>query len=68
MADYCKQCSMELFGEDCKELAGIGQGLALPGPDYGYEALCEGCGPTVVNDEGVCIYPKCLKQHGAQDD
>jgi hypothetical protein len=55
MAEFCKQCSLDLFGEDHTELAGLG-GLAptlLPGECY--PALCEGCGFIGVNDYGECV-------------
>ena len=46
MADFCKECSEELFGEDFGDLAKI----ALPdGEAY---VLCEGCGYIVVDREG----------------
>jgi len=49
MANFCKQCSIALFGEDSKDLAhiaGIGE-LAY--------VLCEGCGFIYVNNEGTRI-------------
>lgn len=63
MADFCKQCSEELFDEDFKELAGLGDGSKLE-PGFGWPALCEGCGPTTVNDDGICTAKNCLRQHG----
>jgi len=64
MADFCKQCSEEHFGEDGKDLEGIGkrQGKVLQA-GYGWPALCEGCGMTLVNEEGPCIDKHCMK-HG----
>lgn len=59
MADFCKQCSIELFGEDYRDLAGMGR--AAQGepetltPGYGWVVLCEDCGPTRVDDEGGCL-------------
>ena len=64
MADFCKQCSIKIFGKDFGELAGLG----VPGTleqGQGWLALCEGCGSCVVNDEGECIALHCDKQHGA---
>ena len=55
MADFCKQCSIELFSEDLKDLAGLGGGKPLE-PNHGWETLCEGCGPTIVDEKGTCIY------------
>ena len=64
MADFCKQCSEELFGEDFGDFRGIGDPTIELKPDEGWEALCEGCGLTLVNHEGVCISPYCTKRHG----
>ena len=66
MADFCKQCSIEIFGEDYEELAlpkdSDKRGTLKDGE--GWLALCEGCGGTVVDDDGVCISPHCEK-HGS---
>lgn len=61
MADFCKQCSLELFNEDCEDLRGLiteeevrdGKGALV---------ICEGCGPTLVDHEGKCIAGDCLKK------
>ena len=63
MADFCKQCSIEMFGEDFENLKGLGDGTELK-PGYGWSVLCEGCGPIIVNDDGECIDKGCLKKHG----
>lgn len=63
MADFCKQCSLEIFQDDFRELAGLGYGTPLK-PGMGWTALCEGCGPTLVDDDGACISPHCDKKHG----
>ncbi len=66
MADFCKQCSIELFGEDCGDLKGISSRSLTEDEiknGIGWTALCEGCGSTVVNDDGECIFPHCLKKH-----
>lgn len=67
MADFCKQCSIELFGEDCKDLAGLGDEHTLA-PGYAWTVLCEGCGPTQVDDAGKCVSADCLKKHGAPNE
>jgi len=60
MADFCKQCSEALLGEDFGELRGLcGEGQTV-------EVLCEGCGPTIVNEDGVCVNTTCLRKHGIQ--
>lgn len=54
MADFCQECSLELFGEDFKEMAGItkpedmAKGLAC-------WVLCEECGYIPVDPEGKRI-------------
>lgn len=53
MADFCSQCSKELFGEDFSDLAGLFEPTAEA---QSIPALCEGCGPTAVNAAGECIY------------
>jgi hypothetical protein len=61
MADFCKQCSIENFGEDYRDLAGITtqedweQGRACV-------VLCEGCGPIQVDPEGNCT-GNCILKH-----
>jgi len=62
MSDYCKQCSIEHFGEDLRGLAGLGDGTPLE-PEMGYRAICEGCGFILVDDDGNCVAPYC-KTHG----
>ncbi len=59
MASFCKQCSIELFGEDFRDLANIG---ALE-PGMGWCVLCEDCGWTIVDSDGKCIAERCSK-HG----
>lgn len=66
MADFCQQCSVELFGEDYKELANLGQGRKLE-PGMGWIVLCEGCGPTVVDEDGKCIL-ECCEKHGGKSE
>lgn len=58
MADFCKQCSLENFGEDYKD-------FQFTAPDGMVTAvLCEGCGPTYVDNDGVCVCDWCIEQHG----
>lgn len=63
MADFCKQCAIDTFGEDSGDLAGL-----TPKEEevYGYFCivLCEGCGPIQVDSEGNCISPDCYEKHG----
>ena len=62
MADFCKQCSIEIYGEDCKDLYDLNDGEKLK-PGSGWKVLCEGCGITLVDNEGKCINKDC-KKHG----
>jgi len=55
MADFCKECSEEMFGDEIKNDFGglitkkqIDEGLCMP-------VLCEGCGPIHVDPEGERI-------------
>lgn len=69
MADFCKQCSEELFGEDSEDLAWRGgKDRKLFRDEKGWEVLCEGCGFTFVDHTGKCVNPDCLKKHGKKDE
>ncbi len=48
MADFCKQCSIEQFEQDYRELAG----LCKPGEKA--SVFCDGCGLVWVDHNGVC--------------
>lgn len=58
MADFCKQCSIDMFGEDFRELAGI---TTEEEWRQGFAALviCEGCGPIQVDPNGWCVSKDC---------
>ena len=63
MADFCKQCSIDIFGEDFGELANLTK------PETWKEGkaavvICEGCGPCQVAPDGTCLSVDCLKEHG----
>lgn len=62
MADFCKQCSIKNFNEDFRNLHNLGGERVLP-EGMGWPVVCEGCGPTYVNDEGECISKHCLEEH-----
>lgn len=64
MADFCKACSIEMFGEDYGDLANLGGEEPLE-EGYGYAVICEGCGPTLVNKAGECIADDC-PEHGVK--
>ena len=58
MANFCKQCSIEHFGEDFEDHKGRCEaGQILIG-------TCEGCGRTVMDHTGRCINMDCLRKHG----
>lgn len=61
MADFCKQCSTDLFGFDAGDLKNYSDQKIEDG--FGWKALCEDCGFIIVNDEGECIANWC-KKHG----
>jgi len=62
MADFCQTCSIVTFGEDFGELAKL-----MPpenyDADHGVLALCECCGPVVVDYGGKRMskdhFPSC---------
>lgn len=62
MADFCRQCSIELFGKDYGELKGLTQQEDWENGEA-CVVLCEGCGPIQVDPEGRCISKDCLKSH-----
>lgn len=56
MADFCNQCAKDI---------GFPPGdLAANEPDANgrYHALCEGCGPTVVDAKGNCLHIPCNEE------
>lgn len=63
MADFCKQCSIATFGEDGKDLAGITTAQQMS-EGKAAVVICEGCGLTYVDPDGVCINPHCDHKHG----
>lgn len=56
MADFCKDCSIEMFGRDTGDLKGLiteddfKSGYAMP-------VICEGCGCIWVDHEGQRVKP-----------
>jgi hypothetical protein len=53
MADFCHQCSLDLFGFDSGDLANLG----TLEPGTGFSVICEDCGFILVDELGNCI--KC---------
>lgn len=62
MADFCAQCSVEMFGADEGDLKDLGDASTLE-PGHGWAVICEGCGFIVVDNAGKCIASYCEK-HG----
>ena len=62
MAEYCRQCSIRMSGEDFHELAGQ---TSQEDWKQGKMAvvICEGCGPIQVDPEGNCVSTDCLVNH-----
>ena len=60
VADFCKKCSIDMFGEDFRELAGIS---TKEDTDNGLfaSAICEGCGFIQVNHDGECVTDDCIE-------
>ncbi len=48
MADFCRQCSEQLFGQDFGDLANI-----VKEPDMLLHTICEGCGNALVDKDGT---------------
>lgn len=54
MADYCRDCSVDTFGEDTRDLAGLVSAEQVA-EGLGAEVLCECCGPILVDHNGARI-------------
>lgn len=66
MADFCRQCVKDLWGEDASDFVNI-----TPEKDWSagkaVQVLCEGCGWIQVNPEGECVSEDCMRPgHNAQ--
>lgn len=60
MADFCSQCSLDMYGRDFNDLT------TRDNPDLKrLYTICEGCGFTVVDKDGHCI-GDCLLHHGVE--
>ncbi len=60
MADFCKQCSIAIFGDDLRDMSDIATGDSIA------SVLCEGCGATYVDATGACVNLSCLEKHGTK--
>jgi len=63
MADFCTQCSIEIFGEDGGDLSGITNEKYTKKGIF-VAVICEGCGLIQVDHTGKCVANDCLKKHG----
>lgn len=54
MADFCQECSYEVWGFDTKDLAGL---VTKEDMNRGVRAhvICEGCGWILVDHNGVRV-------------
>lgn len=58
MSDFCKQCSIEHFGEDMRDFANLMEPKEYS-EGFGAAVICEGCGFVVVDINGKCISTNC---------
>lgn len=63
MASFCAQCSIDIWGHDYKDYAGQSTEEDTKNRMY-TQALCEGCGGTLVDHRGFCVHPNCMLNHG----
>lgn len=61
MSEFCKQCSLDLFGEDYHDFRNLTTTKDDKNCAYA-QVLCEGCGVILVNSDGECVSP-CLRNH-----
>lgn len=80
MADFCKQCSIDMWGKDTRDLA-IGDDARVDSDPHAqvhdrYLVMCEGCtvstpvtdnpnAYTVVDKDGTCVVD-CNLHHGTE--
>jgi hypothetical protein len=64
MADFCKHCSIAIWGEDTKDLADLGPTADEIGRPWYYPVLCEGCGSIMVNSKGERCNPLDQEDEG----
>lgn len=58
MADFCKQCSLDMWGEDMGDLRGITKQDEWANGKAAV-VICEGCGYIQVDPEGNCVTGDC---------
>jgi hypothetical protein len=55
MADFCKEHSIEIWGKDYRDLAGITAPEDTAAGNYAH-VICESCGHVLVDHEGVTVH------------
>ena len=60
MAEFCRQCSMEMFGTDFGDFFDMSTEEDTKEGTFPL-VVCEGCGVVQVNHLGECISVDCLK-------
>ena len=65
MADFCKQCSIDMFATDLEDLANITD-EADTARGLFHLCICEGCGEALVDHTGKCVSKNCLCKHGKE--
>lgn len=53
MADFCSDCSKEVFGEDFEDHAGLTTDKDTARGIFA-RVICESCGPILVDHHGNC--------------
>ena len=64
MAEFCKQCSEELFDKDYGNFAGQSTAADTKNGLFSGQ-LCESCGLVLVDHTGKCVDIRCPK-HGSK--
>lgn len=62
MANFCRQCSLDMFDKDYKELANITT-KEFWKQRKACVAICEHCGPIQIDPDGNCV-SECHKPEG----
>jgi len=57
MFGCCKSCSQDLYGADGEDFSGMVSRLLVE-EGYGLLAVCEECGPILVDTDGRRIQPQ----------
>jgi len=67
MAEFCRQCSVSMFGEPYADFEGISTEADTQNKLYPI-VLCESCGPCQVYHTGKCVSIDCFEKHGMKTD